>query len=117
MTTKLQILRSAVGFIYPVYRSVQAIMSEDIEDDLTWLRYWVLIAVVSLVELWVDPLVDYFPGYLLAKCAFLVCCMAPFANNGVSFIFTQVKNCMEDYSEYWPDAKVGPHTCTLWDGL
>ena len=90
MVTKLQILRSSVGFIYPVYKSVQAIMSEDIEDDLTWLRYWVVLAVVSMVEMVVDPLVDFFPGYLLAKCAFLVWCMAPGANNGASFIFTQV---------------------------
>ena len=67
-------------------------MSEDVEDDMTWLRYWVVLAVVSMVELMVDPLVDYFPGYLLAKCGFLVWCMAPLENNGVSFIFTQVIN-------------------------
>ena len=64
--------------------------SEDMEDDLVWLRYWVVLAFVSLVEMVVDPLVDYFPAYLLAKCAFLIWCMAPGPNNGVSFIFTQV---------------------------
>ena len=30
------------------------------------------------------------PGYLLAKCAFLVWCMAPVQNNGANLIFTQV---------------------------
>ena len=88
--TKLKILRTGVGFIYPVYRSVQAFMSEDVEDDMTWLKYWVILVVVSTLEMKVDPLVDLFPGYLVAKCAFLVWCMAPLENNGVSFIFTQV---------------------------
>ena len=68
----------------------QAILSEDMEDDLTWLRYWVVLALVSLVEMAVDPMVDYFPAYLLAKCAFLIWCMAPSPNNGASFVFTQV---------------------------
>ena len=88
--TKLKILRTGVGFIYPVYRSYQAIVSEDMEDDMTWLKYWVILVMVSMMELKVDPLVDLFPGYLVAKCAFLVWCMAPLENNGVSFIFTQV---------------------------
>ena len=87
-----QVLRTSVGFIYPVVKSVQAILSEDMEDDLTWLRYWVVLALVSLVEMAVDPMVDYFPAYLLAKCAFLIWCMAPSPNNGASFVFTQVRS-------------------------
>ena len=80
-------------------------MTDDPEDDLQWLRYWVVLATVHMIELViiaiiviiniptiaiivliiiaiiaiiilanqvVDPLVDFFPGYLLAKCAFLV---------------------------------------------
>merc|ERR1711990_614051 len=85
------VIRQAVGFIYPAYKSLQAVMTEeDQEDDLTWLRYWVVLAAVHMVELVVDPLVDFFPGYLLAKCAFLVWCMAPIQNNGANLIFTQI---------------------------
>ena len=69
---------------------LQAVMTDEVEDDLTWLRYWVVLATVSLVEMVVDPLVDYFPVYLLAKCVFLIWCMAPSPNNGASFVFTQV---------------------------
>ena len=72
-----------------VCRSVLASLSEDPEDDLVWLRYWVVLALVSLLELVLDPLVDCLP-FLLAKCAFLVWCMAPSPNNGASFVFTQV---------------------------
>ena len=62
-----QVVRALVGFVYPSYQSLQAVLSEDQEDDLTWLRYWVVLAAVHLVEMVVDPLVDFFPGYLLAK--------------------------------------------------
>ena len=85
-----QILRTGLGLLYPVYRSIQAILTEDLEDDLTWLRYWVVLAMVTLVEMVLDPMVDLFPYYLLAKCSFLIWCLAPSPNNGVSFIFTQV---------------------------
>merc|ERR1711879_311909 len=60
------VIRQAVGFVYPAYKSLQAVMTEeDQEDDLTWLRYWVVLATVHMVELVVDPLIDFFPGYLL----------------------------------------------------
>ena len=88
------IVRALVGFVYPSYQSLQAVMTEDMEDDLTWLRYWIVLSVVHLVELVVDPLVDFFPGYLLAKCGFLVWCMAPVQNNGANLIFSQVGNCL-----------------------
>ena len=46
--------------IFSLVRSVQAILSEDSEDDLTWLRYWVVLALVSLVEMVVDPMVGWY---------------------------------------------------------
>merc|ERR1712014_381317 len=85
-----QVVRALIGFAYPSYQSLQAAMTEDPEDDLQWLRYWVVLATVHMIELVVDPLVDFFPGYLLAKCAFLVWCMAPVQNNGANLIFTQI---------------------------
>merc|ERR1712059_228375 len=84
------VIRQLVGFIYPAYKSLEAVLTEDHDDDMTWLRYWVVLSFVHMVELVVDPLVDFFPGYLLTKCAFLVWCMAPIENNGSNLIFTQV---------------------------
>ena len=83
-------IRIAVGFLYPAYKSLQAIMTEDQEDDMTWLRYWVVLAVVSIIETIADPLLDFLPGYLLGKCIFLVWCMMPGENSGANLIFTQV---------------------------
>ena len=86
-----QVLRVLVGFIYPVYKSVEAVLSEDMEDDMVWLRYWVVYSLLTMVEMIIDPLVDFFPFYLLVKCCFLIWCMAPTPNNGASFIFTQAR--------------------------
>ena len=90
MSAHSTIIRAAVGFIYPAYSSLKAVMSDEREDALTWLRYWVVLAVFSLAETIVDPLLDFFPGYLLGKCVFLVWCMAPSKNSGANLLFTQV---------------------------
>ena len=102
MTSHGAFIRTAVGFIYPAYKSLQAIMSEEQEDDMTWLRYWVVLAVVSLIEIIVDPLFDFLPGYLLGKCVFLVWCMLPTENSGGNLIFTQVlfQICFYNYVYY-----------------
>ena len=91
MMSKGVMIRSSIGLIYPVYRSLLALMSDDPDDDFVWLRYWLVLGTVYLVELVVDPMVDYFPGYLLAKCAFLLWCMAPLANHGANLILSQVQ--------------------------
>ena len=55
-----------IGFAYPSYQSLQvamvalfiinilkrqAAMTDDPEDDLQWLRYWVVLATVHMIEL------------------------------------------------------------------
>ena len=91
MSAQAIIIRAAVGFIYPAYSSLKAVMSDEREDALKWLRYWVVLAVFSLAETIADPLFDFFPGYLLGKCVFLIWCMAPSRNSGANLLFTQVQ--------------------------
>merc|ERR1711971_1369012 len=57
---------------------------------LAWMRYWVVLAVFSMLETVVDPLLDFLPGYLLGKCVFLVWCMAPSDKSGSNLVFTQI---------------------------
>ena len=84
------VIRMGVGFLYPAYKSLHAIMSDDREAGLAWMRYWVVLAVFSLLETLLDPLLDFLPGYLLSKCIFLVWCMAPSSKSGSNLVFTQV---------------------------
>ena len=65
-----QVVRALIGFAYPSYQSLQvamvittmvvalfnflkrqAAMTDDPEDDLQWLRYWVVLATVHMIEL------------------------------------------------------------------
>ena len=90
MTAQALVIRAGVGFLYPAYKSLHAIMNDDREASITWMRYWVVLAVFSIIETVVDPLLDFLPGYLLGKCLLLVWCMAPTKHSGSNLVFTQV---------------------------
>ena len=57
---------------------------------MAWLRYWVVMSSFSILELVLDLMVSWVPGYLIAKCVFLVWCMAPIQNNGSNILFNMV---------------------------
>merc|ERR1712045_520339 len=84
------VIRAGVGFLYPAYKSLHAIMSDDREAGLAWMRYWGGLAVFSMLETLVDPVLDFLPGYLLTKCVFLIWCMAPSNKSGSNLVFTQI---------------------------
>ena len=79
-----------LGFLYPSYKTISAVMTENIEDDLTWLKYWSVLSLFSIIELVLDPLANHFKGYMLTKFVFLLWCMAPMDGNGSNLIFSQV---------------------------
>jgi len=84
------LIRTVVGVAYPGYRSLKALLTEDKADDMLWLRYWVVLAAFTVLELGLDVVMSWAPGYLLAKMAFLAWCMAPIHENGSNVIFNQV---------------------------
>ena len=90
-------VRVLLGFLYPSYKTINAVMTDELEDDLMWLKYWSVLSLFSMLELVMDPLVNHFTGYLIAKCVFLIWCMAPIDENGSNLIFSQVYNaCKSD---------------------
>ena len=50
MAAQATVIRAAVGFLYPAYKSLHAIMADDRGESLLWMRYWVVLAVFSLLE-------------------------------------------------------------------
>jgi receptor expression-enhancing protein 5/6 len=79
-------LSSLVGFVYPAFKSFQAIETKKKGDDTQWLVYWVIFAFFSIMETFVDILLYWIPFYYAFKLAFLLWAMLP-QTNGAKFLY------------------------------
>jgi len=79
-------LCSIVGFVYPAYKSFEAIESKNRGDDTQWLIYWVVYAFFSLMEVFIDFLLYWIPFYYAFKLAFLLWAMLP-QTKGAKFLY------------------------------
>jgi receptor expression-enhancing protein 5/6 len=79
-------LCSIVGFIYPAYKSFEAIESKNRGEDTQWLIYWVVYAFFSILEVFIDFLVYWIPFYYAFKLAFLLWAMLP-QTKGAKFLY------------------------------
>jgi receptor expression-enhancing protein 5/6 len=79
-------LCSVVGFVYPAFKSFEAIESKSRQDDTQWLIYWVVYAFFSLIETFVDFLLYWIPFYYAFKLAFLLWAMLP-QTKGAKFLY------------------------------
>jgi receptor expression-enhancing protein 5/6 len=70
-------LTSVIGFVYPAYKSFQAIELKNKNEDTQWLVYWVIFAFFSIAETFIDYLLYWIPFYYAFKIAFLLWAMLP----------------------------------------
>eukprot|EP00043_Microstomoeca_roanoka_P008037 m.77657 g.77657 ORF g.77657 m.77657 type:complete len:238 (+) comp14075_c0_seq1:275-988(+) len=82
----LLLLSLLVGTVYPGYMSFKAIESKEKDDDTQWLVYWVVFAVFSLAEPFVDALMWWLPVYYLLKLTVLIACMYPDRKHNLSYV-------------------------------
>lgn len=75
-----------VGFLYPAFKSFQAIETKTRGDDVHWLVYWVIFAFFNILEVFIDWLLYWIPFYYAFKLAFLLWLMLP-QTKGASFIY------------------------------
>ncbi|KAL0739530.1 hypothetical protein Bca4012_015740 [Brassica carinata] len=74
------VLRTAccsVGIGLPVYSTFKAIENRDQNEQHKWLVYWAAYGSFSLVEVFTDKLISWFPLYYHVKFAFLVWLQLP----------------------------------------
>ena len=65
-----------IVFVYPVYASFKAIRTNSKDDDTQWLTYWVIYALVSVIES-VGIITALIPYYSMIKVVGLVLCFLP----------------------------------------
>merc|ERR1719174_1005509 len=76
------LITQLVGFVYPAYESFKALepdkeKREDPRMMRTWLTYWIVYSLFSVVEVFVDYILYWVPLYYLLKLVFLVWLMIP----------------------------------------
>ena len=79
-------LCSIVGFIYPAFKSFEAIETKVKGDDTQWLVYWVIFAFFSIIEVFADFLLYWIPFYYAFKLAFLLWAFLP-QTRGAKFLY------------------------------
>ncbi|KAK4790520.1 hypothetical protein SAY86_017824 [Trapa natans] len=67
----------SVGTALPVYSTFRAIERRDENEQHKWLLYWAAYGSFSLVEVFTDKLISWFPFYYHFKFAFLVWLQLP----------------------------------------
>merc|ERR1711933_661377 len=80
-------LCSLVGFIYPAYKSFEAIEGKKQNEVITqWLIYWVVYSLFAIIEVFVDFLLFWIPFYYTFKMAFLLWAMLP-QTRGATYLY------------------------------
>lgn len=80
------LLSSLVGFAYPAIKSFQAIETKNKGDDTQWLVYWLIFALFSMMENFVNIILYWIPFYYAFKLAFLLWAMLP-QTKGAKFLY------------------------------
>ena len=67
-----QIVANIVGIVYPAYWSIKALETRTLEDDKQWLTYWVVFAILILLESIFISFFNFIPFYIFFKLIFLI---------------------------------------------
>ena len=105
------------GIIFPVYMSMKALDSKDVEDDKQWCTYWVVFFTLYLTELYVETfgfglLHKIIPYYFLIKLVFLIWLFFP-STMGASFIYEKFLSKFFSKYEETVDSKINEVTSLL----
>jgi len=85
-----QLLSGLIGFLYPAYYSVRALVYKHKEEEHRWLTYWVVFSFFHVIEFFSDHLVWWLPAYWFAKTLLLVWCMAPPPYSGSEVLYNRM---------------------------
>ncbi|CAK68465.1 unnamed protein product (macronuclear) [Paramecium tetraurelia] len=82
-------LATFVSMIYPAYRSIKAIESDNKEDDRQWLSYWILFSLLTLADSSIGFVLEFIPFYHVIRLALFVFLFHP-SFNGAEKVYKTV---------------------------
>lgn len=72
------ILTVVLSVVYPAYRSIKALQTDDTEDDdKVWLTYWCVFGVFTLLDEFLGFILQMIPFYYWVKLGFFIWMMHP----------------------------------------
>ena len=83
------ILMMLVSFLYPAYRSFQALETPDPEDDRRWLVYWTVFGFIYAFKGVFESVLSFLPGSSLILTLLLFTIYSPMTN-GYEYVYTSV---------------------------
>ncbi|GAB2213436.1 hypothetical protein Drorol1_Dr00021477, partial [Drosera rotundifolia] len=87
--TLLTHLHSVAGpvlmLLYPLYASVMAIESPSKLDDEQWLAYWIIYSFLTLMEMVLQPLLEWIPIWYSVKLLLISWLVLPQSEERLSF--------------------------------
>ncbi|KAG6632816.1 HVA22-like protein e [Carya illinoinensis] len=72
--------------LYPLYASVVAIESTSKLDDQQWLAYWILYSFLTLMEMLLQPILEWIPIWYDVKLLFVIWLVLP-QFQGAAFLY------------------------------
>jgi len=78
-----------LGTLYPAYRSYKAIKNKDLREHVKWMMYWIVFALFTTLETFLDIFVSWFPFYYEIKILFILWVLSP-ATRGSSLLYKKV---------------------------
>jgi len=88
----VHILQNMVGKVYPAYRSVQALVNPLPECDNIgdWLTYWVVFAIFTLGDFWLNIFIGWLPIYGISKVVVLCWLVAGSQPKGAQIVYHKI---------------------------
>jgi receptor expression-enhancing protein 5/6 len=84
------LITNLLGLLYPAYRSIKAMHSDDKGDDKQWLTYWIVFSLASVFDENFQFILEFIPFYHLFKLIFLISLFHP-NYNGAEKIYNMVR--------------------------
>lgn len=78
-----------LGTLYPAYRSYKAIKNKDLREHVKWMMYWIVFALFTTCETFLDIFFSWFPFYYEIKILFILWVLSP-ATRGSSLLYKKV---------------------------
>ncbi|WOH03702.1 hypothetical protein DCAR_0623101 [Daucus carota subsp. sativus] len=83
------VLLMAFGYVYPAYQCYKEMEKNVVskEQILFWCRYWILVAVLIVIESFADVIVSWLPLYGESKLAFVIYLWHP-KTQGANYVYS-----------------------------